>query len=59
MTAGDTTLTDHGVFTISGSPLKTIVDGINLVNYMSGSRLYFMPAGEGQINLLQLDIAGV
>ena len=59
MAAGDPTLTNYGMFTISGAALKTAVDGItNFHPLLSGSALHFVPAGEGQINLLKVDIEG-
>lgn len=56
MAAGDPTLVNHGVFTISGEALKTAVDGISPFEPLSGETLHFIPAGEGQINLLQIQI---
>jgi len=57
MAVGDPTLVDYGVFTISGAELKTTVDGITgPLKFMSGGGLHFIPAGEGQINLLQVTI---
>lgn len=58
MASGDPTLTDHGIYSISGAALKTAVDAITGVTLgHSGASLYFIPAGEGQINLLQVEIA--
>jgi len=57
MASGDPTLTNLGMHTISGNSLKTAVDGLTEFHpLLSGSSLHFVPAGEGQINLLRVDI---
>lgn len=58
MAVGDPTLTNHGMYTISGAALKVTVDAMtNFHPLLSGSTLHFVPAGEGQINLLRVDIS--
>lgn len=60
MAAGDPTLTDHGVFEISGAALKTKVDSLSpgLDGYQSGAGLHFIPVANGmRINLLEVKIA--
>ena len=57
MALGDPTLENLGMHTISGSSLKTSVDAItNFQPLLSGSSIHFVPAGEGQINLLVVRI---
>ena len=58
MASGDPSLRDYGVFNISDGTLVAAVDGITgpISSYISGGGLHFVPAGEGQINLLQVDI---
>ena len=52
----DPTLTNYGVFTISGTELKTAVDAITgMQPVISGSALYLIPAGLGQINLIAIN----
>ncbi len=57
MTAGgDLTLTNHGVFDISGAEIKTTVDAISPLIAVSGAGLYFVPTANGQqINLIEVD----
>jgi len=53
--AGDPTLTNHGMFTISGAALKTAVDALTGINpVLSGGAIYLLPSGEGQINLVDI-----
>ena len=53
--AGDPTLTNHGIFTISAQELKTAVDALTGINPMlSGGAIYLIPAGQGQINLVDI-----
>lgn len=57
MASGDPTLTDHGMFAISGNALTAAVNAITPFQpLLSGSALHFVYCGEGQINLLQVDI---
>lgn len=59
MPAGDLTLTNHGIFTLSEGSLKTKVDAQNITagEFLSGARLYFVPAGNGQVQLLQVAVS--
>ena len=60
MASGDPTLTELGMHSISGTTLKAAVDGLTaFLPILSGSSLHFVPAGEGQINLLRVDIEGL
>ena len=53
MAAGDPTLENLGMYTVSGQALKDAVDAVTLYNpLLSGSRLHFIYCGEGQLNLL-------
>ncbi|KKN28680.1 hypothetical protein LCGC14_0851920 [marine sediment metagenome] len=60
MAPGDYTLTDHGTFSISSIELKNAVDGVNItdVQFISGGRLHLVPAGEGQISVLEVEVSG-
>ena len=49
------TMTDYGVFTISGGALKAVVDAVTVpTTTMSGGGLFFLPVGEGQINFFKV-----
>lgn len=59
MAVGDVTLTNYGDFNVSGSALKTQVDGLNLdpESAQSGSAIYIIPIGNGQVTVLATDVA--
>ena len=52
MAVGDVTLTDHGVYAVSGAALKTAVDNINLTTHISGAQLYIIPMQGDQVAVL-------
>ena len=55
MAVGDPTLTDHGMFKISGGTLKTAVDALTQIHPVaSGGAIYLLPSGAGQINLIEV-----
>ena len=56
MAIGDMTLTHHGVHNISGAALATAVGNINLSNeeFQSGARVFIVPAGQGQVAVLEV-----
>lgn len=56
MAAGDITLTDHGVYAVSGAALKTAVDAITLLTFASGANLYMIPIGGNQVAVLSTAI---
>ena len=58
MAVGDLTMTNHGVFELSAAGLKTKVDTLNItsVAFGSGAQLYFVPAGNGQVRLLEVAV---
>jgi len=61
MADGDPTLYNHGVFSLSGAALKTAVDAISSTNFhplVSGASLHFVPLGNGQCQLLQVEVEG-
>lgn len=60
MTSGDYTLTNRGVFNISGSALKTAVDAINIpaAAFISGSRVEIVNVGHGQVLVLEMEVEG-
>ena len=59
MASGDPTAEDLGVFTISDGTLVTAINGLtNFHPLLSGSSIHLIPAGEGQVNLVRIDIAG-
>ena len=47
------TLTQYGVFTVSGAALKTAVDAIDLA--LATDFLYITPVGEGQVNVMKVE----
>ena len=55
MAQGDYTLTHHGVHNISGAALTTAVAGVNITEAerLSGARLFFVPAAQGQVAVLE------
>lgn len=59
MANGDPTLTNLGIFDVSGAALKTAVDAIAQFHPLtSGARLHFVPMGFGQLQLIRVDIEG-
>ena len=55
MAVAKPTLTDYGVFQISGTALKTAVNALGPLNpVLSGSAIYLLPIGQGQINLITI-----
>ena len=58
MVSGDLILTNHGVFELSAAGLKTKVDTLNILalEFISGARLHFVPAGNGQVRLLEVAV---
>ncbi len=58
MAGGDLSLVNHGVYTVSGNALGTAVGGIgNLTgSTLSGASVNFVYVGEGQINLLEVQV---
>jgi len=50
-------LVHHGTFTISGAALKAKVLPLTTGNVVSGAQLIFLPCGEGQVNLMELQVA--
>ena len=58
MAGGDLTLTNHGVFELSAAGLKTKVDTLQITGAesISGAQLIFVPAGNGQVRLLELAV---
>jgi hypothetical protein len=59
MAGGDPTMIDHGMHDISGSTLIAAVNAItNYHPLLSGSSLHFVPAGQGQIQLIQVNVEG-
>ncbi len=60
MAVGDLTLTNHGVFELSAAALKTKVDTLQITPaaFVSGAQLIFVPAGNGQVRLLEVAVSG-
>ncbi len=59
MASGDPIAVDHGVFTISDGTLVTAINGLSETHpLLSGGRLYLLPVGEGQINLIEIKYEG-
>jgi len=59
MASGDLTLTNLGTCNISGALLKTTVDAVTGFKKcgMSGAGIYFVPSGDGQVQVLKLEVA--
>ena len=59
MAVGDVTLTNFGDYNVSGSALKTQVDSLNIdpLTTISGSQIYIIPIGNGQVTVLQTVVA--
>ena len=59
MVSGDPTLINHGTFNVSGSELKTKIDGITEYHpVLSGAQLQLVPLGFGQVQLLEISVEG-
>ena len=60
MAAGDHTLTNYGSLSVSGATLKTMVDAVSMTptQYISGSQLHLIPIGNGQVQLIKVEVSG-
>ena len=56
MPAGDMTLTNHGVYDLSGAAIATAVGDINITagEFISGARVFIVPAGNGQAAVFEV-----
>ena len=60
MVDGAYSLTNHGVYNISGAALGTAIGSVNIkaAAHISGSHIVLIPMSDGkQVNLLQIDVA--
>jgi len=59
MAVGDPTLTNHGIYNLSGSALKSAVDAISAVHpVLSGGAVYLLPVGYGQVQVIDIKYEG-